>query len=171
MVGPATTLVSLVIILISSCFAYETTSVSLRGTGYLSCEKSWKCYGTSWCHRNEQCLIRPGHLSQQTCFKQMVNFTMGTSEPIFRMDGEGPPRLVELDPFCIDQTEVSNLQFSLFVQETNYISEVSICLTLVVPYSIASIFQLNVPRLNCLAIRWDSLGLWAPKSPNRSLKA
>lgn len=124
MVGPELTLGCLVIILTSSCFAYETSNASLRGTGYLSCERSRECYGTSWCHKNQQCVIRPGHLSRQTCFKRMVNFTMGTSEPIFRMDGEGPPRHVELDPFCIDQTVVSNLQFSLFVQETNYMSEV-----------------------------------------------
>jgi len=59
-----------------------------------------------------------------TCFKEKVNFTMGTNSPIFKTDGEGPTRLVVLKPFCIDQTEVSNSQFSQFVEETGYVTEV-----------------------------------------------
>ena len=68
--------------------------------------------------------LKSDNLSKLTCFKQRVNFTMGTNTPIFKFDGEGPTRLVVLEPFCIDQTEVSNLQFSQFVEETGYITEV-----------------------------------------------
>jgi formylglycine-generating enzyme required for sulfatase activity len=50
---------------------------------------------------------------------------MGTNEPIFKMDGEAPKRRVSLSPFCMDQTAVSNLQFYLFVQETNFITDVT----------------------------------------------
>jgi formylglycine-generating enzyme len=51
---------------------------------------------------------------------------MGTNQPEIPSDGESPAREVTLDPFCIDQTEVSNLQFWQFVQETNYVTEVSL---------------------------------------------
>jgi hypothetical protein len=67
---------------------------------------------------------KSNNLSKLTCFKQRVNFTMGTNTPIFKLDGEGPTRLVVLEPFCIDQTEVSNLQFSQFVEKTGYVTEV-----------------------------------------------
>ena len=71
--------------------------------------------------------IEPGSLTKFTCFKgDNLSFTMGTNEPIIRADGEAPARRVYLKSFCIDQTEVSNLQFSQFVAETNYKTEVKI---------------------------------------------
>lgn len=48
---------------------------------------------------------------------------MGTDSPVFKSDGEAPARQVTLSPFCIDQTEVSNLQFWQFVKETKHKSE------------------------------------------------
>ncbi|HKJ44875.1 MAG TPA: formylglycine-generating enzyme family protein [Balneolales bacterium] len=49
------------------------------------------------------------------------NFLMGTDdEEGFPDDGEGPVREVEVDPFAIDETTVTNAQFSKFVHETNY---------------------------------------------------
>ena len=48
-------------------------------------------------------------------------FLMGTNyEKGFVGDGEGPPREVCVDPFYIDETAVTNLQFSKFVEETKY---------------------------------------------------
>lgn len=51
-------------------------------------------------------------------------FNMGTNKPIFVADGEGPQRSVIIDDFYIDIHEVSNEEFSLFVNDTAYITEV-----------------------------------------------
>ncbi|KAI4496131.1 hypothetical protein M0802_007998 [Mischocyttarus mexicanus] len=50
-------------------------------------------------------------------------FTIGTDNPIFVADGEGPKREVVLDDFYIDQFEVSNKDFSEFVKLTGYKTE------------------------------------------------
>jgi hypothetical protein len=100
----------LMIILILSFFNKECES-----DGY--CQNQIKFY-------ERQCAkIKLTYPSLLTCFKENVNFTMGTNTPIFKSDGEGPSRLVLLRPFCIDQTEVSNLQFSEFVKATGYVTE------------------------------------------------
>ena len=92
----------------------------------LTCNKDESCYGTSICRRknlvNE---IRPESLSKETCFDtKKITFKMGTDRPLIKNDGESPSKLVELDSFCIDQTEVSNRQFFQYVAETNYKTEV-----------------------------------------------
>lgn len=51
------------------------------------------------------------------------SFEMGTADNILPTDGEGPLRFVTLDDYYIDETEVSNEQFKLFVDETNYKTE------------------------------------------------
>lgn len=50
-------------------------------------------------------------------------FTMGTDEPYFPADGEGPARPVELDGFLLDETEVSNAAFKEFVDATGFKTE------------------------------------------------
>lgn len=52
-------------------------------------------------------------------------FTMGTDEPVFVLDGEGPGRQVKVDSFYMDKYEVSNAEFELFVNQTGYKTEVS----------------------------------------------
>lgn len=47
-------------------------------------------------------------------------FRMGTDDPGFPDDGEGPPRRVTVDPFFIDRCAVTNAQFYRFVDETGY---------------------------------------------------
>jgi hypothetical protein len=96
-------------------------SKECENKGY--CQNRVSLYATE-CHSIKQNRIKPHHLSKFTCFKENVNFTMGTNTPIFKSDGEGPTRLVMIKPFCIDQTEVSNLQFSLYIKETGYVTEV-----------------------------------------------
>jgi sulfatase modifying factor 1 len=51
-------------------------------------------------------------------------FTMGTDEPIFVADGEGPGRRVKVDTFYLDKYEVSNAEYELFVNQTGYKTEV-----------------------------------------------
>ena len=54
------------------------------------------------------------------------SFTMGTNNPIFVADGEGPERKVALSKFYMDKYEVSNSEFELFVNATGYVTEVSL---------------------------------------------
>ena len=60
--------------------------------------------------------------NQMVCLKG-GKFEMGTDEPVFIADGEGPKREVEIDPFCLDVHEVSNAEFKAFVDSTNYVTE------------------------------------------------
>ena len=49
---------------------------------------------------------------------------MGTDDPVgFPADGEGPTREVEVSPFYIDETAVTNAQFGRFVRTTRYRTE------------------------------------------------
>jgi formylglycine-generating enzyme required for sulfatase activity len=51
-------------------------------------------------------------------------FRMGTDyEHGFPADGEGPVRYVGVSPFSIDQTPVTNAQFSSFVLDTGYVTD------------------------------------------------
>ena len=99
------------------------------GNGYQPvCINHDHCYGTNLCNINKYATnkIKPTSLSTETCFmKKNIQFKMGTDQPLYIKDGEGPARIVELKTFCIDQTEVSNLQFYEFVQETKYKTEVN----------------------------------------------
>lgn len=83
------------------------------------------CYGTRLCEGIAQNHIRPDGLSKEICFEKEILFSMGTDEPIFKSDGEAPAKEVKLEPFCMDLTAVSNLQFLQFVQETKYRTEVN----------------------------------------------
>ena len=49
--------------------------------------------------------------------------TVGTKTPVFRADGEGPPRTVRLEPFLIDPFAVTNHWFAAFVAATGHVSE------------------------------------------------
>lgn len=46
--------------------------------------------------------------------------TIGTDNPVFREDGEGPARRVQLRPFRIDALAVTNRRFAAFVAATGY---------------------------------------------------
>ena len=48
---------------------------------------------------------------------------MGTNEPVFRVDAEGPSRQVRVEAFAIDPYAVSNEWFAEFVAETGYATE------------------------------------------------
>ncbi|XP_039301943.1 formylglycine-generating enzyme isoform X2 [Solenopsis invicta] len=50
-------------------------------------------------------------------------YFIGTNNPVFVADGEGPRREVVLDNFYIDKFEVSNEEFMIFVNATGYITE------------------------------------------------
>lgn len=54
---------------------------------------------------------------------QANTFLMGTNNPIFVADGEGPLREVNISSFYMDLHEVSNADFEKFVTETNYVTE------------------------------------------------
>jgi sulfatase modifying factor 1 len=50
-------------------------------------------------------------------------FTMGTADPGYPGDGEGPEHPVELSPFRIDRYAVSNDRFRAFVTATGHVTE------------------------------------------------
>ena len=100
--------------------------IQTRTSSYTACARNERCYGSPTLCRPLQSFIKPTTVSRMTCFRNeaILNFTLGTNKPVFKADGESPARQVSLEPFCLDQTEVSNLQFYQFVQETNYKTEV-----------------------------------------------
>jgi formylglycine-generating enzyme len=50
-------------------------------------------------------------------------FRMGSDDDLaYADDGEGPPHVVELDPFWIDACAVSNIDFAGFVRETGHVT-------------------------------------------------
>ncbi|KAG7201484.1 hypothetical protein KM043_004243 [Ampulex compressa] len=53
-------------------------------------------------------------------------FSIGTNSPVFTADGEGPRREVFLDSFYIDKWEVSNEDFAVFVESTDYKTEAEV---------------------------------------------
>lgn len=61
--------------------------------------------------------------TNQMVFINGGKFMMGTDEPVFVADGEGPSREVTLSDFYLDVHEVSNAEFELFVNSTGYRTE------------------------------------------------
>jgi sulfatase modifying factor 1 len=61
--------------------------------------------------------------TNQMVFIKGGKFMMGTDEPVFVADGEGPSREVTLSDFYLDIHEVSNAEFELFVNATGYRTE------------------------------------------------
>lgn len=51
------------------------------------------------------------------------NFRMGTDDPGFPKDGEGPVREVDLDAYYIDKHAVTNAEFVQFVKDTGHTTE------------------------------------------------
>lgn len=51
------------------------------------------------------------------------SYFIGTNNPVFVSDGEGPRREVELNSFYIDKYEVSNADFEKFVKATGHQTE------------------------------------------------
>ncbi|WP_108662184.1 formylglycine-generating enzyme family protein [Acuticoccus kandeliae] len=49
--------------------------------------------------------------------------TVGTTQPLIKADGEGPPRTVTIAPFAIDPFAVSNADFAHFQRATGYVTE------------------------------------------------
>lgn len=50
-------------------------------------------------------------------------YLIGTNDPVFAADGEGPQKAVSLHPFYIDVHEVSNRKFNDFVRATGHVTE------------------------------------------------
>jgi formylglycine-generating enzyme len=50
-------------------------------------------------------------------------FRMGTDDPGFPADGEGPVRTVQLKPFLIDAVAVTNAGFATFATATGYVTD------------------------------------------------
>ena len=77
--------------------------------------------------------------------KEMVQipggtFLMGTNDDVgFPADGEGPVREVDVSPFFMDETAVTNAQFGRFVRQTRYRTEAE-------RYGWSFVFHSFIPR-------------------------
>ncbi|GJQ70443.1 hypothetical protein Trydic_g22862 [Trypoxylus dichotomus] len=69
-----------------------------------------------------------------------ATFEMGTNNPVFEADFEGPIKNVTVESFYLDKYEVSNKDFNTFVEETNYITEAEI-------FGDSFIFESLVPEM------------------------
>lgn len=81
-----------------------------------------------YCLANDDLCVSANSLNRIDRFKNMVKivagtFAIGTNDPVFIADGEGPKRQIFLDNFYIDEMEVSNGDFARFVDVTNYRTE------------------------------------------------
>lgn len=68
-----------------------------------------------------------------------ATFEMGTKNPVFEKDHEGPPRNVTLDSFYLDKYEVSNQNFYDFVKKTGYKTEAEV-------YGDSFVFEMVLPE-------------------------
>ncbi|XP_017764847.1 PREDICTED: sulfatase-modifying factor 1 isoform X2 [Eufriesea mexicana] len=80
------------------------------------------------CSANDDLRVFAKSLNRIDRLKNMVKiaagtFAIGTNDPVFIADGEGPKQQIFLDNFYIDKMEVSNRDFARFVDVTNYRTE------------------------------------------------
>ncbi len=82
---------------------------------------------------------RPKRAPRGMAFVQGGSFMMGTDDREgFAADGEGPAREVTLSPFYMDETPVTNAQFTRFVKDSGYKTEAE-------RYGWSFVFHLFVP--------------------------
>ncbi|XP_015601814.1 sulfatase-modifying factor 1 isoform X1 [Cephus cinctus] len=84
--------------------------------GFCSLDDSQKCSLS----KLEQA---PDNSQDEMVLIKSGSYSIGTNEPIFIADGEGPKRTVVLKSFLIDKYEVSNQEFATFVSSTGYKTE------------------------------------------------
>nr|XP_019528592.2 formylglycine-generating enzyme-like [Aedes albopictus] len=68
-------------------------------------------------------LVRHSKEIEGMSFDSAGKYLIGTNEPFFIGDHEGPERAVELEAFYLDRYEVSNRWFAKFIEMTEYITE------------------------------------------------
>ena len=90
-------------------------------------EKSHGCCAPSRSDQ-EASLEQSIRLAEDSSTQNMVKldasrFLMGSNDTTFPTDGEGPVREVQVNAFYIDKYAVSNADFQVFIEATNYITE------------------------------------------------
>jgi formylglycine-generating enzyme required for sulfatase activity len=100
------------------------------------------------------------------------SFLMGTDDSCsFAADGEGPVREVTLAPFAIDPTQVTNLQFREFVNDSGYKTEAE-------TFGWSFVFHLHVKRKYVIdtvpGLQWwckvDGASWRRPEGPGSNVK-
>ncbi|XP_046614646.1 formylglycine-generating enzyme isoform X1 [Neodiprion virginianus] len=92
-------------------------------------DQSGKTEGSCSAGESEACTVKENKYEQRINAHDgmaMINsgtFAVGTNQPIFVADGEGPRRNVTLDDFYIDVYEVSNRDFEEFAKATGHRTE------------------------------------------------
>lgn len=82
---------------------------------------------------------KPAFNTDNMVYIEGVAFEMGTNEPHFPTDFEGPLRNVTVNSFYLDRYEVSNQNFMQFVSETGYKTEAE-------TFGDSFIFEMQVPE-------------------------
>ena len=103
-------------------------------------------------------------------------FLMGTeSEMGFPQDGEGPIREVELDPFYIDETAVTNEQFLRFIKSTGYTTEAEIYGWSFVFHSLIPEYLTEISTQSPLGTPWwkkvDGANWQNPQGPGTNIES
>ncbi|XP_063903112.1 formylglycine-generating enzyme [Zophobas morio] len=118
-------------------------------TGDCGCQlnRNAKCTNEEQPHdKYSQALNDDENLKERADFDQThmsliegATFEMGTDKPVFESDHEGPIRNITVSSFYLDKYEVSNKQFSKFIEETGYITEAE-------KFGDSFIFEMLVPE-------------------------
>lgn len=82
----------------------------------------------------------PAFNTENMIYIKGSTFEMGTNEPHFPTDFEGPLRNVTVHSFYIDKYEVSNQNFMEFVRETGYKTEAEV-------FGDSFIFEMQIPEV------------------------
>lgn len=82
---------------------------------------------------------KPAFNTENMIYIKGNTFEMGTNEPHFPTDFEGPLRNVTLNSFYMDKYEVSNQNFMEFVRDTGYKTEAE-------EFGDSFIFEMQVPE-------------------------
>jgi formylglycine-generating enzyme len=67
--------------------------------------------------------LQGGQIEKDMVYVEGGSFMMGTDNPVMRNDGETPSRKITLSSFLIDKYEVTNYEYSIFVNNTSYVTE------------------------------------------------
>lgn len=98
--------------------------------------------------------------------------TVGTRQPLFPIDGEGPERTVTVRPFAMSPYAVSNERFAAFVDATGYRSEAEDLGWSVVFASFIKADEVTAHKLAGIPLWWSGVegASWhAPEGPGSSL--
>jgi formylglycine-generating enzyme len=95
---------------------------------------------------------------------------VGTDRPLLRVDGEGPLRRIKLRPFWMDRFAVTNAQFSLFVEQSGYVTDAE---RFGWSFVFVALLKNHVPTICVAGAEWwrrvDGASWRSPEGPSSSV--